>query len=40
MAYIKDCSELEVAMARGEIAEEGNAFIEVECGLRDVPVLS
>ncbi len=40
MACIENGGEVEVAMAREEIAEKGNAFVEAECGLRDVPVLS
>jgi hypothetical protein len=39
-ACIENGSEVEVAVARGEIAEKGNAFVKAECGLCDVPVLS
>ncbi len=39
MACIENGSEVEVAVARGEITEEGNAFVDVECGLCHVPVL-
>ncbi len=39
MACIKNGSKVKVIMARGEIAEKGNAIVEAECGLCDVPVL-
>ncbi len=39
-ACTENGGEVEVAVAGGEIAEKGNAFVEAECGLRDVPVLS
>ncbi len=39
-ACIENGGEVEVAVAGGEIAEKGNAFVEAECGLHDVPVLS
>jgi hypothetical protein len=38
-ACIENGGEVEVAMAGGEIAEKGNAFIEAKCGLCDVSVL-
>ncbi len=38
-ACVENGGEVEVAVAGGEIAEEGNAFVEAKCGLRGVPVL-
>ncbi len=38
MACVENGGEVEVAVARREIAEKGNAFVEAECGLQDVPV--
>jgi hypothetical protein len=39
MACIESGGEVKVAVAGGKIAEKGNAIVEAECGLHDVPVL-
>jgi hypothetical protein len=39
MACIENGGEVKVTVARGEIAEKGNAIVKAECGLRDVPLL-
>ncbi len=40
MACIENGGEVEVAVARGVIAEKVNSFVEAKCCLYDVPVLS